>query len=579
MYSLKFAHLVKEKLPGAECHEYYIDMRAYGKGYEEFLERIKEEGIHVVRGRSAEVVSRDGRLYVRGEDVLAGKLVENPVDMVLLAVGLQPSEGTDALAKMLGIGRVEDGWFDEANYNTDPSSTERGGIFVAGVCQGPKDIPDTVAQASAAAGRVLRAIVSGRTPGSRAELGLADIERQARGADAALTGTEGRTMAVRANPRLVDDLQRYGAEDVSKCLSLRQLHRRVPAERVSPSCSRARSMRALQMGLEQRLRSSLDPVALLLLRRLLRAVPARRRSRRDDDEHPPLAHRAVRLHRDLEAVLPLARDPGRGDARHRGRSPASASSPTRRSGAGASRSTTAPQAFLPESAVHVFDWAMGGALFALLLVNCARMWWFTMRGDGGRRASSAHRVPAPSRPAARCTSSRSKRYRQCKNTGPWGVHLALMLSYVTMLVLIVFFLPEMQHGPDVRWGVHVFGYLAAIGLLAGTILALRGRLTRQAAHHKHSHASDWIFLGMLLALAVTGIVQHVLHRAGLPMAANVAYLVHLMVVAPFEITQVPFGKWSHMAYRPLAIYFAAVQAAAQAATAQVVEQPATSVRA
>ena len=179
MYSLKFAHLVKEKLPGAECHEYYIDMRAYGKGYEEFLERIKEEGIHVVRGRSAEVVSRNGQLYVRGEDVLAGKLVENPVDMVLLAVGLQPSEGTDALAKMLGIGRVEDGWFNEANYNTDPSSTERGGIFVAGVCQGPKDIPDTVAQASAAAGRVLRGIVSGRTPGSRAELGLADIERQA----------------------------------------------------------------------------------------------------------------------------------------------------------------------------------------------------------------------------------------------------------------------------------------------------------------------------------------------------------------------------------------------------------------
>jgi heterodisulfide reductase subunit A len=179
MYSLKFAHLVKEKLPGAECHEYYIDMRAYGKGYEEFLGRIEEEGVHVVRGRSAEVVSRDGRLCVRGEDVVAGRLVENPVDMVLLAVGLQPSEGTDALARMLGIARVEDGWFDEANYNTDPSSTERGGIFVAGVCQGPKDIPDTVAQASAAAGRVLRAIVSGRGHGSRAELALADIERQA----------------------------------------------------------------------------------------------------------------------------------------------------------------------------------------------------------------------------------------------------------------------------------------------------------------------------------------------------------------------------------------------------------------
>jgi heterodisulfide reductase subunit A len=179
MYSLKFAHLVKEKLPGAECHEYYIDMRAYGKGYEEFLGRIEEEGVHVVRGRSAEVVSRDGRLCVRGEDVVAGRLVEEPVDMVLLAVGLQPSEGTDALARMLGIGRVEDGWFDEASYNADPSSTERGGIFVAGVCQGPKDIPDTVAQASAVAGRVLRAIVGGRTPLGRAGVGLAEVEARA----------------------------------------------------------------------------------------------------------------------------------------------------------------------------------------------------------------------------------------------------------------------------------------------------------------------------------------------------------------------------------------------------------------
>ena len=180
MHSLKFAHLVREKLPDAECSEYYIDMRAYGKGYEEFLERVQEEEIQIIRGRSAEVVERDGKMLVRGEDVLAGRLIEQPVDMVLLAVGLQPSAGTYRLAEILGIDRVADGWFNENNYNSDPNSTERGGIFVAGVCQGPKDIPDTVAQASAAAGRVLRSIIGGATPKSRGEVTLAEIEGRAR---------------------------------------------------------------------------------------------------------------------------------------------------------------------------------------------------------------------------------------------------------------------------------------------------------------------------------------------------------------------------------------------------------------
>jgi heterodisulfide reductase subunit A len=180
MYSLKFAHLVKEKLPEAKVFEYYIDMRAFGKGYEEFYERIKEEGVSVVRGRSAKILERDGQMLVHGEDIVAEHLLEQPVDMVLLAVGLVPAEGTAELAEKLGIGRVGDGWFNELNYNSEPNMTGRGGIFVAGVCQGPKDIPDTVAQASAAAAKVLRAIVGGKGQGSRANLTLPDIETKAR---------------------------------------------------------------------------------------------------------------------------------------------------------------------------------------------------------------------------------------------------------------------------------------------------------------------------------------------------------------------------------------------------------------
>jgi len=180
MYSLKFAHLVREKLPDASCHEFYIDMRAFGKGYEDFFERIKHEQVLVVRGRSAKVVAKGGGMVVKGEDILSDRMVELPVDMVILSVGLQPVSDSESLARTFGIERDRDGWFSELDYNLDPTATEQGGIFLAGVCQGPKDIPDTVAQASAVAARILRSILSGRGQGSRADLTLDEIDARSR---------------------------------------------------------------------------------------------------------------------------------------------------------------------------------------------------------------------------------------------------------------------------------------------------------------------------------------------------------------------------------------------------------------
>ncbi len=180
MYSLKFAHLVREKLPEATCYEYYIDMRAFGKGYEEFAERIEAEGTFVVRGRTAQVLDVDGQMVIKGEDIISDRMVDAPVDMVILAVGLIPALGSDRVAEMLGIGRDPDGWFSELDYNSDPTETERGGVFVAGACQAPKDIPDTVAQASAVAAGVLKSVTTGRGLDSRAELSLSDIEARAR---------------------------------------------------------------------------------------------------------------------------------------------------------------------------------------------------------------------------------------------------------------------------------------------------------------------------------------------------------------------------------------------------------------
>ena len=180
MYSLKFAHLIREKIPNVTVYEFYIDMRAFGKGYEEFAERIKQEGTFIVRGHSASVSMHNGQMVVRGEDIFHDRLVEFKVDMVVLAVGLIPSQDTEELSRMLGIQRDTDGWFSELDYNGSPTDTDRGGIYVAGMCQAPKDIPDTVAQASAVAAGVLKSLTSGKGIGHLSSIPLSEIERRAK---------------------------------------------------------------------------------------------------------------------------------------------------------------------------------------------------------------------------------------------------------------------------------------------------------------------------------------------------------------------------------------------------------------
>jgi heterodisulfide reductase subunit A len=176
MYSLKMAHLVKEKNPGAEVFEYYIDMRAFGKGYEEFYERIKEEGVHIIRGKTAKIEQKGDRLLLRSEDMLSGRLLEQEVDMAVLSVGLEPRDEARNLAGMLGISMDEEGWFREANAIDNPVDTFSGGIRIAGTCQGPKDIPDSVAQGSAAAAKVLASIMKNTVKKDMKELSLGDIQ-------------------------------------------------------------------------------------------------------------------------------------------------------------------------------------------------------------------------------------------------------------------------------------------------------------------------------------------------------------------------------------------------------------------
>jgi heterodisulfide reductase subunit A len=167
MYALKFAHLVKDRTD-AEVYQFYIDMRAYGKGFEEFYGRVLEEGAHLIRGKAAEVVvargalKEHGSMVVRCEDTLIGAFREVPVDMVIVCAAIEPQADANRLKQIFTISQSPDGFFLERHPKLDPTSTFTDGIYIAGCCQGPKDIPDTVAQASGAAARMMGMIAKGQ---------------------------------------------------------------------------------------------------------------------------------------------------------------------------------------------------------------------------------------------------------------------------------------------------------------------------------------------------------------------------------------------------------------------------------
>jgi heterodisulfide reductase subunit A len=153
MYATKQARQYKEKHPEAQIYIFYMDIRAFGKGYEEFYESAaREYGITYIRGRIAEVAEDDEHnIVIRAEDTLLQIPVEVKVDMLVLSTGLEARSDADAVGSLLSVQRSSDGFFMEAHPKLKPVDTLTNGIFVAGVAQGPKDIPDTVAQAKGAA--------------------------------------------------------------------------------------------------------------------------------------------------------------------------------------------------------------------------------------------------------------------------------------------------------------------------------------------------------------------------------------------------------------------------------------------
>jgi len=155
MYTAKHAMLYKHKVPDGQAYVFYMDVRADGKGYEEFVQRgVEEDGTLYLRGRVSRVFQDDGKIVVWGADTLTRKKIDISADMVVLATAIVPDASAGELSKKLSIGTDEYGFYSEAHFKLHPVESTRPGIFLAGCAQSPKDIPDSVAHAGCAASKV-----------------------------------------------------------------------------------------------------------------------------------------------------------------------------------------------------------------------------------------------------------------------------------------------------------------------------------------------------------------------------------------------------------------------------------------
>jgi quinone-modifying oxidoreductase subunit QmoC len=225
--------------------------------------------------------------------------------------------------------------------------------------------------------------------------------------------------------------------------------------------------------------------------------------------------------------------------------------------------------FAPIHIVHLADWIMAGALVFFITTNVLRMYWLTMRKSELQIPFKLYITEAwqlilhglTQKRWATCAEDETDEKAKNSKRTSWIIHMLLASGYALMLVLIVFFLSWFQtdniyplYHPQ-RW----LGYYATIVLLLGAGRALWGRIKKEAEMHRFSHPSDWIFPILLLVVTLTGILQHAFRYWGLPLATYYTYVVHLAFTAPMLILEVPFGKWAHLYYRPLAIYFQAVK--------------------
>jgi ferredoxin len=213
--------------------------------------------------------------------------------------------------------------------------------------------------------------------------------------------------------------------------------------------------------------------------------------------------------------------------------------------------------FAPVGLVDLGDRVLLVLLSFFLLTNAARMFYRLTRGQG-----IPARLYLKYLPHLILQAATQKRWRECKEneaTINWARHLLLVTGYVTMFTLVVVFLPWFQvDNSSVHWTSYL-GYYATAVLVGATVWMLNDRIRKHGEMYQFSHLSDWMFPILLFLTAVTGIGVHVLRVNDFAMATYVMYTAHMAIAVPMLAVEVPFGKWAHLLYRPLAIYVAAVR--------------------
>jgi ferredoxin len=212
--------------------------------------------------------------------------------------------------------------------------------------------------------------------------------------------------------------------------------------------------------------------------------------------------------------------------------------------------------FAPKWVVHIGDNILAASLGLLLLINAGRMF----RAITKNKEISA-RTYLTRLPALIVEGVTQRRWKDCKDREAgknWARHLLLVTGYGTIFTLVVVFLPWFQaDDTGFRWTA-ILGYYATAVLLGSTAWMIADRIGKRSEMHRYSHLSDWLFPILLFLTAITGIALHIFRLSDWPMTTYVMYTVHLAIAVPMLVVEVPFGKWAHLFYRPLAIYVAAV---------------------